>query len=555
MRFKELTEDDKAFIAKIHSSKEIPFDQRIDKIREKYQIAERTARKWTEKLGLTKPHNAISPQYEKAKKRKFNKKTKRFIITWAQNDTPPHEIFLRNLEAYAEYIGADIHIIAGRYKNPTSVFTDRNHDTWHSRVLPYLDAGRHDIHKYVSIMSDIKTQPTATNPMSSFESISGENSCIFGHPKIQMRTIPVLDNARPKMMMTTGACTVPNYTDTKSGKKGEFHHSMGFVVVEIKDKNTFFARQVSANDNGDFEDLYYRTSFKGTFKMKKYLDLKQKFMNNTYIYDEVQGESIVERIDSIDACILGDLHYGKHDQEVLDATHEMLGNLEPEHVVLHDVFDGYSISHHEMGDAFAQFAKEVQGTNDLRKEVNELLDGLEQFDKYKKVVIVRSNHDDFLDRWLKNGDWKKQPTPKNSLCYMEYSQILLEQYANSQDGSGVMGVIPHLINERYPHFKCLNRKEGYRVGPWELGYHGDVGSNGSRGSILQFRKLNTKVVVGHYHSPSRYDGALAVGTSTKLKVGYNEGGASSWLQSHVIIHKSGKAQHIHFINGQYTTFV
>jgi hypothetical protein len=79
-----------------------------------------------------------------------------------------------------------------------------------------------------------------------------------------------------------------------------------------------------------------------------------------------------------------------------------------------------------------------------------------------------------------------------------------------------------------------------------LGQHGDVGSNGSRGSLNQYRTLNTKIIVGHYHSPGRKDGAIAVGTSTKLRVGYNNG-PSSWLQSHVIIHEDGKAQHINFI--------
>jgi hypothetical protein len=70
---------------------------------------------------------------------------------------------------------------------------------------------------------------------------------------------------------------------------------------------------------------------------------------------------------------------------------------------------------------------------------------------------------------------------------------------------------------------------------------------------LQFRKLNTKIIVGHYHSPERKDGALSVGTSTKLRVNYNQG-PSSWLHSHVIIHTDGKAQHINFLNGHFTTF-
>jgi hypothetical protein len=129
---------------------------------------------------------------------------------------------------------------------------------------------------------------------------------------------------------------------------------------------------------------------------------------------------------------------------------------------------------------------------------------------------------------------------------MEYSYILLRGEAHN-------GIIPYLINKKFPKMKTLGRNDSYVVNGWELAQHGDIGSNGSRGSLLQFRKLNTKIVVGHYHSPGRKDGALSVGTSTKLRVNYNLG-PSSWLQSHVIIHKDGKAQHINFINGQFTTF-
>jgi hypothetical protein len=60
------------------------------------------------------------------------------------------------------------------------------------------------------------------------------------------------------------------------------------------------------------------------------------------------------------------------------------------------------------------------------------------------------------------------------------------------------------------------------------------------------------------NSAGRMDGALSVGTSTSLRVGYNNG-ASSWIQSHVLIHNDGRAQHISFIkdannNLDFTTF-
>jgi hypothetical protein len=242
--------------------------------------------------------------------------------------------------------------------------------------------------------------------------------------------------------------------------------------------------------------------------------------------------------------VLGDLHLGHHDDEVLDTTLNVLfKNLKPANVVLHDVFDGHSISHHESKDAFQLYRREQDGTNSVKREVDNMLEWLKKVEKYN-VTIVRSNHDDFIDRWLINNDWKKNI--KNALEYINYAGLILQ-------GKAPKGIIPCLIEDRFPKMVTLDRSTSFKVKGWELGQHGDVGANGSRGSLLQFRKLNTKCVVGHYHSPGRKDGGLAVGTSTKLRVGYNIG-PSSWLQSHVIIHEDGRAQHINFLNGEYTTF-
>ena len=35
-------------------------------------------------------------------------------------------------------------------------------------------------------------------PMTAMEGFSGEESCIFGHPKVQMNMVPVLDDCPPK---------------------------------------------------------------------------------------------------------------------------------------------------------------------------------------------------------------------------------------------------------------------------------------------------------------------------------------------------------------------
>jgi len=527
MKFNELTEEQIAKAREIYQNKELSWDDRMTQLVSFFGKSERTVRRWcSEKLGLKEREAAEPEQYVKAQQRKFDKTKKRFIISWGQNNTNIHKGLYANMEAYAKEIDADIHIILGRYKNPTSIMSAnmQKEEVWAEEILKYADANRHDIHKYVSIMSDVKIQPTATNPMSGMQGMSGINSCIFGSPKVQMEMIPVLESSKPKMMLSTGAVTLKNYTDSKSGKKGEFHHTLGFCIVEIKDNDTFFVRQVTADDKtGNFSDLYYKVE-----------------------------DAKVSRVKALEAIILGDIHYGHHDQSLLTKTLEFMDKLKPNHVVLHDIFDGDSISHHQMKDPFIQYGKEINGTNDLGKELDVMMTGLKSFEKYKNVVIVRSNHDDFLDRWLKNEDWKKQPTFKNSRLYMKLSDMLLEQYASNP--SSVDGVIPALVKQKFPKFITINRSGSYKVkGGWELGQHGDIGPNGSRGSLLQFRRLNTKIVVGHYHSPGRRDGALAVGTSTNMRVGYNLG-PSTWLQSHVIIHEDGRAQHINFINGEFTTF-
>lgn len=518
MTFKNLSEDQKAHINKVYKdNSDIPWEKRAAKLGDEFGVSERTIRRWcSEQLGLKEKIDIEPEQYVKASKRKIDKTKQVFFVTWGQNNTPVHDGLYKSMEAYAKYHNASIHIILGRYKNPTSVFQDAEQEFWCEEVEKYMDANRHNLHKYVSIMGDVKIQPTAVNPMSGMQGLSGVNSCIFGAPKVQMESIPVLEGNQPKVMYTTGAITKNNYTDSKSGKLGEFHHVLGFTIIEIKDNETFFIRQVTADDKtGNFSDLYFKVT-----------------------------DGKVSKINTCSAIILGDLHLGEHDEKVLDKTLNVLfKKLKPANVVLHDVFNGHSISHHEAKDPFRLYQRELDGTNSVKVEVDFMLKWLEKVEQYN-VTIVRSNHDDFIDRWLINNDWKKNI--KNALEYIEYSHALLK-------GDAPKGIIPYLIGKKFPKMKTLDRSTSFKVKDWELGNHGDIGANGSRGSLLQFRKLNTKCVVAHYHSPGRKDGSLAVGTSTKLRVGYNLG-PSSWIQSHVLIHDDGRAQHINFINGEYTTF-
>lgn len=454
-----------------------------------------------------------SVQFEEARKHRVNTKKRYHIFTSAQNATPLHQQFLDNIKAYAKHIGADLHVIAFRYKNPTSVFSDKSEDWWDPQVVPFLDAGRHNLHKYVTVLSDVKTQPTAVNPLSGMRGFSDMRSAIIGHPKICLDSVPVLNGYPHKLLLTTGACTLPNYTDSTAGKKGEFHHSYGFVIVELADEETFHVRQVTADSTGTFQDLWYKTE-----------DGKTRHYPNSK------------------AVILGDLHFGEHDDTAVNTSIEILNNLNPKNVILHDVFSGYSISHHERKDPIIQAQRELDGTGSLYSETELMLQWIEVFLKWNPVVPM-ANHNIFLDRWVRDIDWRKYP---NRSEYLKYAQWLVS-------GEAPRGIVAKLIGDRFgDKVKCLGYDDSFRVGSWELGQHGDLGANGSRGSVNQYKQFNTKMIVGHSHTPSRQLNVLSVGTLTKLRLGYNKG-ASSWMQGCVVLHDTDKAQHIHIIKGKYTT--
>lgn len=522
MRFKKLSIEDKQFIEVIHSNKTLSWDSRMNTLTSRFQVSERTVRKWIERLGLSKP-SQDDTEYKKAKNKKLVK-SKYYLISWAQNNTPLHESFYDNIKAYADYLGASVHIIAGRYRNPTSLFSSKNKKYIERWFLPkddqhFLDASRQELNSYLSLVADVKVQPTAATPLSGFEGLTGRQSCIIGHPKVHLNSLPVLKGHPNKLLMTTGACTIENYTDTKAGKKGEFHHTFGFVIVEVKDDEKFFIRHVTADKSGNFYDLFYK----------------------------VKDGKVSKNNKGILAAVLGDLHLHYLDTNTFKRKLDLYKKLHPKNIILHDIFDGHSINVHHEKNPIVKYHKTVKGENLASNELDFLYNFINHFCNFfpdSDVKVVRANHDDFLDRWVINTDWKKDL--QNAKTYQELASILL-------DNPDIKGLIPYLLDGlNIPNLETWGIRDSFILHNWELAQHGDKGANGSRGSINQFSRQNTKMIVGHSHSPARRDGTVQVGTSTVLEMDYNIG-PSSWLNSDAIIQPDGKVQQIHFIKGEYTT--
>lgn len=454
-------------------------------------------------------------QYLDAKKKKL-KKSKYYLISWAQNNTPIHKEFFDNLEAYAKFLGAEIHIVLGRYKNPTSLRHLNTEDFWAKEVLPYADAHRHSIHKNLQLLSDIKVQPTATSPLTALEGISGQQSCIIGHPKRQFKVVASLEGIEQKMMFTTGAVTKRNFTDSKAGKKGEFHFTYGFVIVEIRDKEVFFIRQVSANNDGTFTDLIYKV------KDKK-----------------------VSKINNIEYYNVGDRHNGVHSLQVEKQQEKLLNYFKPKHTIIHDITDGYSVNAHIEKDPIEKYKQYLEGKNLIKNEINNLFSWVDRWLKYN-LVCISSNHQDWYDRYIKFQDWKKDIA--NAMEYVEFSKILLS-------GKAPNGIIAYLLKQKYgKKIRIVGRNDSFKINKISH-HHGDLGINGAKGSPLSFKRLSSKQDIGHGHSPFVEEGVYGLGTSTELRLGYNLG-ASNWKHADIICHKDGKRQHIIFQGNkkEFTTF-
>lgn len=453
-----------------------------------------------------------------------------YVVTCAQNATPINRRFFKSLLAYCKRRKAQLVIIPLRYKNPTSDWTaaQENAETWDAALQPYLFAGRADINDNLRVLGDIKIQPTAVRPLSGFESLSGPSSAILGHPKLSLTTVATPHNRLPKILATTGAVTRKNYTDTRTGKTGEFHHTFGALVVEVKDRRTFHLRQLNATRDGSFIDLEWHATPKG-----------------------------VKRALPAAGLVMGDRHELFADSQVTEATfgkNGIIARLKPKYLIWHDLLDFYSANHHHRNNPFIRLAKRKAGIDDVEQEVKKTCDFLtKNTPAWAENVIAASNHDEALGRWLRETDWRDDP--QNAEFYLETALALARSARITPNQSEYDNPFHHWLKKLLParilsRTHMLERNDSFVIKNIEVGAHGDFGANGSRGSLSVFRRSGRKSIIGHSHVPGIDEGAYQVGTSSALKLEYNRG-LSAWLHCHCIIYANGKRSLLMVIDGNW----
>lgn len=432
---------------------------------------------------------------------------KKYIITSAVPGADLNDKFYKSIQTYCKKNKAKLLIIPTLPMSRKDILDiDVPEECLVTKNLPLNSKIR---------ISNIHIRPTQIDPVSGLQRNSQtDGSFIFASPKQRLKFVPNSNTKYPHALMTTGAITLPtNYKQDRAGQIAEMDHVNGALIVEIVDNNMYHFRQVQADDkDGSFIDL--GVQYLSTGKMRKA---------------------------EVEAVVFGDWHSLQTDPVVRRVSLKMIERFKPERTIVHDGLDFYSRNHHHKGKNILN-ARKADLCN-VDKELNIFaLDMKEIAKRSKSVVVVKSNHDEALDRWLESGAYVEDD--RNFEIGHQLALIALK----GRDP------LEHYVRSKtsVPNVRFLKRDEDLKLSSRKIqcGSHGDIGSNGARGSTAAIELAYARSISGHSHTPEILRGAFVVGTSSYLKLEYNRG-PSSWMNTHCILYRNGSRQLLNIIDGNY----
>jgi len=445
------------------------------------------------------------------------RQARRFLLTAAQNDTAIHDQFWINLKSYSDQIGAKIEVAPFTYQ--LAMFTDHSTraNVFAEPVRDYLTFESTECGPVV-FCAEMNTLPTATRPLSGLHSYTRGRWGVFPHAKLALETVPAMPGKFPPIIMTTGCCTIENYIPKKAGLKAAFHHVIGATLVEIDAQGRQFCRQINAMEDGSFQDL-----------------------------DCVVHEGRVTPGKRVMAINWGDLHARKMDPKVEVAAwtgvDSMIDVLRPSYQFYHDLFDGDSVSRFLDEQPHKRYELHVQGKLDVADEVKHAAEFIRKTQReFCKTVIVESNHDVWIERWLQ----RKTDTWQDLTNAEAYHRWNLAALAARRMGDKSFSVFRHVLREADSNdlegiefvpigasFEICKERGGI-----ECGAHGHLGPDGARGTTNNLSRIAVKINKGHDHKAGITDGVFSAGVC-----GPNpdlQRGPNSWTPSHILTYPNAK---------------
>lgn len=443
---------------------------------------------------------------------------RRWLLTAAQDDTDVHLRFWSNLQAYARHIGAEI--VVGGFTYNHALYTDHETRTaqFAREVEPHLRFDPMDCGP-VLFCAEMNTLPTAVRPLSGLTTYSQGRTAVFPHAKLAFESVPAMPGKFVPSVMTTGACTVPNYVKKKAGLKAEFHHVLGATVVEADDQGHAWCRQISATSDGAFQDL-----------------------------DTIVRAGRISSGNRVKAVTFGDIHIPSLADDVFASLWGRQGGslievLRPEYQFIHDLMSFEMASRHVDGDPIHRAKMAAAGHSGIRWQVREGAKFLRAIERETcRTVMIESNHDDRLMQWARK-DVDRMDTG-NAEYWHECNLELLRSIREGREGFNLCRWALKQEDARELEGIDFVPMGGSFVicqdsGGIECGMHGHQGPNGSRGTAVGLAKMGTRLTIADKHSPQILDGVYIAGMTGDLDQGYNNS-PSSWQRSHVITYANGK---------------
>lgn len=450
---------------------------------------------------------------------------RRFLFTGAQNDAPVHAGFWINLQAYAADIGAQIVIGPWTYETNWWDETSTASRVYDPAIRRHLCFGQLAIGNSFVFCGEMNTLPTATRPISDLALYAAGRWAVFPHAKVELISVPA---ANPKeqaaQVMTTGAVTMPMVIPRKAGIKAIGQHTIGATLVEFDADGDLFCRQILADEDGSFQDL-----------------------------DALVRDGQVQRKVPVVAVTFADIHAAKLSTPNARASlgidpvtgarvpGSMLEALAPDMIVFHDLHDHESRNHHHRDDVSHNFEMAISGRASVVGELHRavrLLQGLVPL--APRVLIVESNHDLALERYVKEGRYRGDG--ENFLFGLEMD-LALHRYVEARAGGSkdsfslLEWALRKLATDPLDNVFWAYDGHGFTLDGVQIGMHGFRGTNGSKGSVAGFARLGHKITIGDKHSPQIMDGVYVAGVM-QLDHGYNKG-PSGWAVSHVVQYRNG----------------
>lgn len=372
------------------------------------------------------------------------------------------------------------------------------------------------------VATDFKAFATIPYPLTSktqeLIKLQGRSG-IIAHPKQHIKALPVQDWDKPQTVMTTGFITTREWFNTESHYLAERKSVLGGVILEIDHKKkTFFARHFQFAADGSFVD------------------------NGTRYHPD--GKVTHENVAHL---TVGDFHIGHTEPHALKATYDMIKTLKVERVSLHDVFDGQSINPHEAHDIMAQHDRPEWAASllsELHLVGKTLTEFVNTIPKNVKVDIVASNHDHFLERYLRFESYRGDRV--NAPLGWELSDAMVK-HRKASPTREILNPLKYWVEKNYPNL--VGRINWFKLGEVcrisskkiDIASHGHKGPKGAKGTTKNYKVAVGACNIGHHHEPEVIDDVWVAGTLARY-FDYNRGQPSGTQNANIATYDDGSRQ-------------